>query len=306
MLCNARVDGKKRKQSITDFLRRDPPFRNGGSSQAMISTSEAGKSYLDLMKKALTASLYDESGWVPFYPDVGSRRNYFKNKILKALYQRSLLLVRFGGFDKLKREEGRDWPLFGYTMTGHRRLDNIQMCVEDVIANQVPGDLMETGVWRGGSTIFMRALLKAHGITDRKVWAADSFEGMPTPKDKDEGDDLSQINYLKVSLEQVKANFARFDLLDNQVDFIKGWFCDSLPKAPVKNLAVLRLDGDMYSSTMDALKNLYHKVSKGGYVIVDDYLSWATCRGAVTDFLASIGAAPEIKKIDQDAVYWKV
>ena len=272
----------------------------------MITTSEASKSYINLMKKALTASLYDESGWIGLFPNIDPQRNYFKNKVLEMLFKRSHLLVKLCPFDKLKREEGRDWPLFGYTMTGHRRLENIQTCVEDVLANKIPGDLMETGVWRGGSTIFMRALLKAHGVTDRRVWAADSFEGMPTPKEKDEGADLSSIDYLRVSLEQVQSNFERFELLDGQVEFLKGWFCDTLPKAPITKLAVLRLDGDMYSSTMDALQNLYHKVSQGGYVIVDDYLSWATCKAAVTDFLAGIGATPEIRKIDQDAVYWKV
>src|SRR5205814_6734396 len=153
----------------------------------------------------------------------------------------------------------------GYTMVGHRRLENIQMCVEDVLRNQVPGDLIETGVWRGGASIFMRAVLKAYGVTDRKVWLADSFEGLPVPKDENDGQDLSQVDYLKVSVEQVQANFARFGLLDDQVKFLKGWFSDTLPNRPVERLAILRLDGDLYSSTMDALRALYDRVSRGGY-----------------------------------------
>ena len=170
----------------------------------------------------------------------------------------------------------------------------------------VPGDLIETGVWRGGMTIFMAALLKLEGETDRKVWVADSFEGLPVPASKTDGDDLSDVDHLKVSLEQVKANFARFDLLSDQVRFLKGWFCDTLPTAPIESIAVLRLDGDLYSSTMDALHNLYHKVSLGGYVIVDDYAGWDSCKAAVTDFLKEHDLDPEIKMIDWTGAYWKV
>ncbi len=81
-----------------------------------------------------------------------------------------------GGGDLQWRMEGRDWPLLGHTMIGIKRLDNLQFCVERVLADDVPGDLIETGVWRGGATIFMRAILKAHGVTDRRVWVADSGE----------------------------------------------------------------------------------------------------------------------------------
>lgn len=258
--------------------------------------------YLDLMKKALTASLYDESGWEM----IASSDDFFKSQLVRLLNKRSVSVIKRRPFDVSARLEGRDWPLFGYTMAGHLRLDNVQKCVEDVLARQVPGDFIETGAWRGGTTIFMRALLKAHGVTSRKVWVADSFEGLPRPKDSEDGVDLSEVDYLKVSLEQVKENFQKFDLLDEQVEFVKGWFCDSLPNAEVERLAILRLDGDLYSSTMDSLNNLYHKVSPGGYVIVDDYNSWPSCRKAVTDFLSMKSMEPDIKTIDFTGVYWQV
>lgn len=274
------------------------------------------KLYLDLMKKALTASIYEESA----YTMVESRRppaktlshplqfvrGLSKYLLVRALQDRSILLVRGNSFDASQREEGKDWPFFGFTMTGHKRLENVQMCVEDVLRNQVPGDLIETGAWRGGTTILMRALLKAYGDTDRKVWVADSFEGLPAPKSKDDGWDLSQVGYLKVSLDKVKANFARFNLLDEQVEFLEGWFSDTLPRARIESIAVLRLDGDMYSSTMEALRNLYHKVSKGGYVIIDDYSSWPSCRRAVTEFLREHSIEPDIRQIDWTGVYWKL
>lgn len=137
------------------------------------------------------------------------------------------------------------------------------------------------------------------------MWVCDSFEGLPAPKNANDGPDWSRIGYLSVSLEQVKSNFEKFELLDEQVEFLKGWFCDTLPGAPIEEIAILRLDGDMYSSTMDSLQNLFHKVSKGGYVIIDDYYSWETTRSAVTDFLRERAMGPEIMRIDWAGAYWK-
>ena len=274
----------------------------------------SGQLYLDLMKRSLTASIYDESGWsiIDTVEPVSKSplqllRSRVGTKLIEFLRRKSVVLVRRkASFNKEMREEGKDWPIFGYTMAGHRRLDNVQMCVEDVIANSVPGDFMETGVWRGGTVILMRALLKAFQINDRKVWAADSFEGLPVPKSKEDGSDLSKVDLLKVPLEKVQANFSKFDLLDDQVIFIKGWFCDTLPSCGVERLSILRLDGDLYSSTMDALVNLYDKVSPGGYVIVDDYYSWPSCHQAVNDFLNDRSLDPEIVRIDWTGAYWKV
>jgi O-methyltransferase len=207
-------------------------------------------------------------------------------------------------------EDGRGWPPVGYTMIGFKRLDNLQMCVEQVLREGIPGDFIETGVWRGGATIFMRALLAAYGDTTRRVWVADSFAGMPKPDpDKhpaDQGDIHHEFNaLLAVSLEQVQANFARFDLLDDQVVFLKGWFRDTLPTAPVEQLAVLRIDGDMYESTMDALVNLYPKLSVGGYAIIDDYGYIKSCRQAVEDYRLLYGIRDEIIEIDWTGVYWR-
>jgi O-methyltransferase len=117
---------------------------------------------------------------------------------------------------------------------------------------------------------------------------------------------LSHLKYFSVSLEEVKANFARFGLLDENVRFLKGWFKDTLPAAPIQQLAIFRLDGDLYHSTMDALVNLYSKISAGGYIIVDDYHAWESCKRAVTDFLNQRGLRPQIREIDGVGVYWQV
>src|SRR4029453_13599942 len=117
----------------------------------------------------------------------------------------------------------------------------------------VPGDFMETGVWRGGACIMMRAVLKAYGIADRRVIAADSFAGFPAPSAGVAADASFHLHAYKdfaVPLSEVKAAFSRYGLLDEQVVFLEGLFKDTLPSAPVEKLAVLRLDGDMYESTM--------------------------------------------------------
>ena len=188
-------------------------------------------------------------------------------------------------------------------------MENLRDAVFHVLGKEIPGDFIETGVWRGGACIFMRAILSAYGVTDRNVWVADSFEGLPAinaalyPADAADVD-LSEYHELAVGMDEVKANFAKYDLLDDQVKFLKGWFKDTLRAAPIERLAILRLDGDMYESTMDALTALYHKVSIGGVVIVDDYNIIPGCRQAVHDFRDSRGIDDAICKIDLWGVFW--
>ena len=106
-------------------------------------------------------------------------------------------------------------------------------------------------------------------------------------------------------MEEVKSNFSKYDLLDDQVVFLKGWFSETLPKADIKSLAVLRLDGDMYESTLDGLVNLYDRVSCGGFVIVDDYGAVDGCKRAVTDFRNERGIEDLIQNIDGIGVFWR-
>jgi O-methyltransferase len=178
-----------------------------------------------------------------------------------------------------------------------------------VLRDEVPGDFIETGVWRGGTCIFMRAALKAYADSTRQVWVADSFEGLPKPDGRypqDEGDlHWTMSDDLGISLDQVKANFSRYGLLDDRVRFLKGWFKDTLPTAPIERLAILRLDGDMYSSTMDSLLNLYSKLSVGGYVIIDDYGAIDACHKAVEDFRARKQIRTPLIPIDWTGVYWR-
>ncbi len=231
------------------------------------------------------------------------------------LYAAAAGLVRPFGFelvrriDPKERDEGRNFTTDADTMIGSQRLDNLQACVVDVIRRNVPGDLIETGVWRGGASIFMRAVLHAYAITDRTVWLADSFQGLPKPDPErypaDAHDTLWAASALAASVDEVKANFSAYGLLDDQVRFLVGWFKDTLPTAPVDRLAVLRLDGDLYESTMDALTALYPRLSVGGYVIVDDYGAMESCRKAVDDFRADRGIDDPVERIDWTGVFWQ-
>ena len=266
------------------------------------------EAYLDLLAGVLSRTVIPE-----YYSPVGepTKRVYrwLYSAIRGILRKKKLGLVRLYKMDPNNRLSGKDWPPDAETMIGLKRLRNLRECVRTVIEDEVPGDLIETGVWRGGACILMRGALAAYGDRTRCVWVADSFQGLPRPNaDKyadDEGDEFWTHNdYLGVSLEQVRSNFARYGLLDNQVKFLKGWFSDTLPGAPIEKLAILRLDGDMYESTIDAIGALYPKLSIGGFVIVDDF-NIKGCRAAIHDYRAAQSIIDPMMEIDEWAVYWR-
>ncbi|MEO8487479.1 MAG: TylF/MycF family methyltransferase [Betaproteobacteria bacterium] len=241
--------------------------------------------YLDLVRESLVGLVHEDPG---------------------------LAFRREGGqvpFDRRARLTGRDWPATALSMIGARRMLQLQQAVEGVIARGVPGDLIETGVWRGGACILMRAVLAAHGVTERRVWVADSFSGLPAPDPSrypaDANAVFHEFEQLAVPLETVRSHFARYRLLDDQVVFLKGWFRDTLKGAPIERLAVLRLDGDLYESTMDALTALYDKVAPGGIVIVDDFGAIPACAAAVNDFRRQRRIADPMQWIDASGVYWQ-
>ena len=224
-------------------------------------------------------------------------------------------------------------------MIGLRRLDSLQSCVETILAEGIPGDLIETGVAKGGACILMRAVLRVRKERTRRVLCCDSFaagqqgQGPPAaalilrplfsllalasrvpsnawhrrlyatlmrlqhsfpvdPAAVSEDTLTSFLFFLRAgarfvrppvpatgtTVEAVRSHFARLGLLDEQVVFLKGFFAETLPDAPAEKLALLRLDGDLYASTRDALVHLYPRLSPGGFCIVDDYHSFEECR----------------------------
>lgn len=202
----------------------------------------------------------------------------------------------------------RNMTDFAYTMIGQNRMNNIEDCLDIIRNENIPGDLMETGVCRGGAVIFMAGYLKTYNMEDRNIWAADSFEGLPKPScNEDIGHDFSKNRYpvLAVPLAKVKQTFVRYGLLGENIIFLRGWFRDTLPQAPVDKLALLRLDGDLYESTKDALENMYDKVVNGGFIIIDDYNVFEPCKRAVNKFRKKRGLTDALIPIDPSSVYWR-
>ncbi|RAV13561.1 macrocin O-methyltransferase [Mycolicibacterium sp. GF69] len=264
--------------------------------------SEVRSLYLELMRRNLTR--YGMHEQLPANWSLRQRLWFKTGNFVTPMF--------FGTspFGQRKRELGRDTPAQAETMIGMQRLTSLQECVETVLAEEIPGDLVECGVWRGGASILMRAVLAAYGDEKRRVWLADSFAGMPPPDPAnykaDKGMRLDRNAFiLAVPVTQVQANFERYGLLDDQVRFLPGWFKDTLPDAPIDSIAVLRLDGDLYESTIQALDALYPRLSPGGFCIIDDYHALKPCRKAVTDYREKHGVSAQIMEIDGIGVLWR-
>jgi O-methyltransferase len=196
-----------------------------------------------------------------------------------------------------------DWPLHGLTMVGLRRLDDLQACVETVVADGVEGDLIEAGAWRGGASILMRATLDTLG-DDRTVWVADSFEGF-AGEDADADDvALSSFDFLAAPADEVRESFERFGC-DRGVELVRGYFEDTLPSLRGRHWAIIRLDADTYEATKQALGCLYPGLATGGYLIIDDYASFEGCRRAVDEFRAEHGIAEPLEQVDFTCARWR-
>lgn len=268
--------------------------------------------YLELVRKSLTDTIVDRQYYLP----LARPRGIAKRAVFDLFRRRGIVPARV--LSGAIREEGSERPPSGpewlevtssLTLLGERRLKNLRWCIEDVLWHGVAGDFIEAGVWRGGACIFMRSILKAYGVGGRKVCVADSFEGLPAgdpesyPFDRDSSFHLQRG--FAVPLQEVRRNFEKYGLLDDQVEFVKGWFCDTLPRLAGRRWAVIRLDGDMYQSTYESLSNLYSRLSPGGYVIIDDFGAVPGCRQAVLDFRAANCIIEEIREIDWTGIYWQ-
>ena len=261
--------------------------------------TEARDLYLELLIGSLTHTVYPRV-------DTMETPERLSKEFLPALAASDDAWLIFD--PERTRAEGRDWPLYAQTMVGLERMRNVRHCVETALAEGVPGDLIEAGVWRGGVAILMRGILKAHGVEDRLVWVADSFQGIPPPDPDrypaDRGERSHEHEWLAVPVEEVRENFRRYGLLDDRVRFVEGWFRDTLPALGDRRWSVVRVDGDLYESTMDALVNLYDGLSPGGFLIVDDF-ALPACREAVEDFRRDRGINHPIEHIDWTGVFWR-
>ena len=201
-----------------------------------------------------------------------------------------------------------------------------------VAALQVQGDFVELGVFKGGTSILMMRVLDAQR-DGRRIFACDSFEGLPaadaeqdrpsqapasgcmsrgrnTCLHNEKTAHLSRKGELSSSLQSFYHNLAHFNVSTHRLRVVKGWFSDTLPPAGLQRIAFLRLDGDLYNSTMEGLVHLEPLVAPGGYVYVDDYGAFRGCGAAVDQYLASRGLAPTLNLLPNrynrvQALWWR-
>ena len=246
---------------------------------------------------------------------------FVKRMIVGSDNQREIREKFFKG-DKITEEEINNtiketpyhpeinWGEDRLTLLPWTALEHLHTAIKDTVERGVEGDFIETGIWRGGACILAKSIYNEIS-PERKVYAADSFEGLPAPNvelfPQDNGDTHYLDPMLSVSLEQVTENFNKFGLVDDNLVFVKGWFKDSIPTLDIDKISILRLDGDMYESTIQVLDVLYEKLSKGGYLIIDDY-HHRGCIAAIRDFRNKHGITSNIIKVDGDPLnevhYW--
>jgi O-methyltransferase len=233
---------------------------------------------------------------------VGTTTTSVERAIGGAVMSREL-----AGDDLRFRAAGLDWPLHGLSMVGLARLDDLQRCVETVVADGVDGDVIECGSWRGGAGMLMRATLDSLGEASRTVFVADSFQGFPAAQAGEHYSldaDLAGVEFLAVPLHEVRASFERLGL-ERGVAFVPGFFAETLPALRGHGWAIARLDGDSYDATRSALDAVYPSLSIGGYLVIDDFYPLDDCRRAVEDFRAEHGITEPIETVDWNAARWR-
>lgn len=204
----------------------------------------------------------------------------------------------------------------GYTMTSAERIEALVNAVRYIVANQVPGDVVECGVWRGGSSMAAALTLKQLGDEHRHLYLYDTFEGMSAPTAEDVAFDgvpasgtfaeqrLSDESseWCRAPLDDVRANLESTGYPAERVHYVKGKVEATLPATlPGGPIALLRLDTDWYESTRHELEHLYPRLARGGVLIIDDYGHWTGARKAVDEYFAAHPPGLLLNRIDYTA-----
>jgi O-methyltransferase len=197
-----------------------------------------------------------------------------------------------------------------FTMTSQERIHALRKSVQYVITNEVPGDIVECGVWKGGSMMAAARTLLEMGVT-RQLYLFDTFEGMcaPTGIDRDyrgkaaadyleEDDKNTSLVWAYSPLDEVKRNLRDTGYDETQIVFAKGKVEDTIPVHAPERISVLRLDTDWYESTYHELVHLYPRLSLGGVLIIDDYGHWEGARRAVDQYIAENHVKILLNRID--------
>lgn len=278
--------------------------------------------YLELLRQALSDRLYRPEPQTELSPaEIGRAQEILtrvRERYLGELENPELPLQRRQLLEFLCQADATTMATWlrensprAHTLASPKALSNVQELAVRAVEEKVQGDFMEVGAWRGGASILMRAVLDALGDRHRQVWVADSFQGFPPPDPQVDVVDAVIAEYLQAiggftaTLKEVQDNFRRYGLLDKRVRFVNGWFRESLPKAPLGKLSLVRLDGDFYESTRCALENLYDKLSPGGFLIVDDYAPLFGALRAIDEFRSARGIREKLVQVDDQVHYWR-
>ncbi len=238
------------------------------------------------------------------------------------------IFSKFSDFRLVSKEEklGKDMdtrfgPIYEkckkYSMTSLGRMYALFQSVIYIIENNIPGDFVECGVWRGGSSMVITETLLMLGINNRKVYLYDTFEGMPEPGKKDtkirKGIDPKIIwesekkkgGWCAVSLEEVQENLAKTNYPISNIVFVKGMVEETIPNTVSETISLLRLDTDFYDSTYHEFIHLYPRLSNKGVLIIDDYGSWQGSREATDQYFQEQNIKPLLHRVDTGVVTTK-
>jgi hypothetical protein len=210
------------------------------------------------------------------------------------------------------------WPLYDacqpYTMTSVARLYALYKATQYIARRGIPGDMIECGVWRGGSMMMIALALQAFGAADRRLFCFDTFEGMPPPSlfDVRHSDsipastilsstskDESSVYWAISSLETVRSNLTTTRYPMHLINYVVGRVEATIPRCLPERIALLRLDTDWYESTKHEMLHGYPRISPGGIIMIDDYGFWRGARQAVDEYLAETGARLLLNRIDE-------
>lgn len=200
-----------------------------------------------------------------------------------------------------------------FTMTSLERRASLLGAVDHIVKHRIAGDIVECGVWRGGSMMAVALALMARGDTSRHLYLYDTFEGMsePTAHDKAISGELAQTQLERTDrehplwavsgLEDVKANLASTGYPAERIHYVQGKVEDTIPATLPKQIALLRLDTDWYESTRHELQHLYPLLAKHGPLIIDDYGHWQGARQAVDEYFANAAEPVFLHRVDYTA-----
>jgi len=242
-------------------------------------------------------------------------KKLLKKIINKLGYSITLTKSLYEKYPDIKEEEF--WEIYylcnPYTMTSIERMYSLYCSIDYVLANNIEGDFVECGVWRGGSAMLIAKMLANRNILNRKIYLFDTFEGMTQPtnidlsyKGEDAGsllantiDDKENTVWCLANLADVKNNMDKTKLPIDNIVYVKGKVEDTLTEnSPIGIIALLRLDTDWYESTKHELNILYPKLKEKGVLIIDDYGHWQGCRKAVDEYFSENTSTIFLNRID--------